>query len=1236
MKKVLKWAGYVALAIAIFLLAVFLNRESLSYYTLRKGAQFYAGRADIALAFGRVGGNIFSETTLENISIRPVDGQPQTYHFKAQSISCTYNIWDLKEGYELFLHGLSCTTDAPEFAYEFRVATSAEQPAEEPARFLVPAMLPALDLKNGTVVLTNEEWDILVRGINANLRSAAAAHELQLEVESFRFNQEGMARTDTGFVSLLHYGEEKLSIDSLRIGEEQISATGFIDLSRMDTGYFEFAADMAFTESQLGLKGSLANRLLQVDVGTESFDVGELQKRLGGLGWDISGKIRGKADLAVNLATLEDPAGSFAVNVIAAQLRGVNVETLAAAGSFDSDYFRISTAEANTPGNHVLVRDVSVSMPLLLAGKVLPIIGGSKAEFAVDVADFATLLQLIKADADLLPEVVSPNSLTMTGSLEKGALYLEAAKAVASYASIVIDRGIIPIPATAEAFESVPVNIAARFESRNLGELAGLLGDIPLQGQAAAEISVAGSIREPKARIDLSGEYLGFKEMQLGGLSLQGDVQLSQEKLGAIKAIKFEIIEMTQENESGILALLSPIAGTWQDDTFSMDGAFKLDGKGEIFTGISRSPGKEIAVEISTRNLDSDGWLRNFIDARYFFHGADIEAVLKGVPESTQMQVSGTVSEAGGTNVPFPLTGSFGLQYSSKGIEISEFTWKSLERNQLTLAGHLPYDPMADEPFLDGEMSLKGHIDFPALEDIGVFLEPWGIGTGSVALDFDVSGSWDRPEGHVHFQAEGIEPPGTLKQYMDSAVVLSCDIAALGGSIVLQAASLDSSAYTAQATGSWKHGISVKELLQNRRAELKGEVKADATMKLKDLNFLRTRLPWLRRLEGDMQGELHLAGPVTRPALKGSFSLKDGEASHTFNFPMLSAVNLKGDFDEQSITIKDMQAEVGGSPVSLQGKISKEKDTVDVNLHADGKNVLLFRNNDMRMRGDVQLDVSGPLERLVIKGTTGLTGGYYTKNFDFLGMIGSSSVPVSEGVNFLFSFQDPPLRDAVLDIRITTIEPFRIRNNLIRGVLRPELTLKGTGELPFLVGAVYIDPSRVVLPSGRLQVQSGLLRFLEGEPDRPQFDLLAQSKILGYDINVVISGTIDDPVITLSSSPSLPNDELLLLLLTGQPPKEDAAGGAKGRGTTNVMVYLGRDFLNKWLEDESGASDESILDRFELDYGRNITKSGEQTVEATFRLSEYTAGTGKIYYLSGEKDKYDAYNYGFRLVFRFE
>ncbi len=245
---------------------------------------------------------------------------------------------------------------------------------------------------------------------------------------------------------------------------------------------------------------------------------------------------------------------------------------------------------------------------------------------------------------------------------------------------------------------------------------------------------------------------------------------------------------------------------------------------------------------------------------------------------------------------------------------------------------------MAPKPSLT-EKWPNGHIDFSALEDIGWLLEPWGIGKGRAVLDMEIAGLWNQPLGLLQFQAEGIELSETLKKYMDSPVNIRGDIAAQGDTIVLQSANLETAAYGVQATGSWQHGLTVNELLKKDKIELQGDVTGDATVQLKDLNFLRKNLPWLRRLEGDMQGKLHVSGPVKDPAVTGSFSLMNGEISHSFNFPTLSAVNLLGDFDKNSITIKNMQAEVGGSLVNLQGSISKEKDAVHVNLHVDGKNV---------------------------------------------------------------------------------------------------------------------------------------------------------------------------------------------------------------------------------------------------------------------------------------------------------
>jgi len=1235
MRKASKWAGYIFLPIAIIFFIVLLNWEAISYLTIRKVVQFYAGRADIALEVGRISGRPFSETTFENLSIRPADGQPQIYHFKAQFIACTYNIRDLKKGYESFLQGLMCRADNPVFSYDFRAAQWDDQAGGEAAPFFIPATLPLLELQNGSVILSDSAWSAEISNLTGKLSSAPAGHELQLEVGTFKFFQDDLTKIDTGFSTLLLYSDERLTIDSFVVGAEEISATGSIDLPRVDKDYISLGADLSFAGNLLNVSGRLDKQFLKLHAATGNFDIGELQKRLGGAGWDFSGKIKGAADLTVNLKSEYDIEGAVTFGVQNGQVHGVGIDTLSLTGRFDDKSIAISSAEAGTPGNHVVVSDLSVPTELLLGGDILAIIGGTRAAFKADLKDVQTLLQLFKAEDKVIPRV-RPDLLTLSGYFENGALYLDDARALKADSSLVVDRAVIPIPATKQAFELVRIDLGARFQSSNLLEIAGLSGDIPVSGQISADMGITGSMKDIKASVSLSGEDLSIKDLQIGPLAMQAEVQLVQEKPGTIKSIHFDIIEMTQTNASGTLAMVSPATGGWQDDSFSMHANLQVDGKGDISIGINRLPEKDITLEIATGNLDSDGWLGIFIDNRYFFHGADTESVVRGLPGNPQVQLTGSIARAGGTGVPFPMAGSFGLHYSSKGIEISEFTWKSHERNQLIVTGYLPYDPLAPKPFLDEEMALNGHIDFSALEDIGWLLEPWGIGKGSAVLDMEIAGPWNQPLGRIQFEAEGIELSETLKKYMDSPLNIRGDISAQGDTIVLQSANFETAAYEVQATGSWQHGLSVNELLKKDKVALKGDVTGDATVQLKDLNFLRKNLPWLRRLEGDMQGELHVSGPVADPAITGSFSFRDGEISHSFNFPMLSAVNLLGDFDKNSITIKNMQSEVGGSPVNLRGRVSKEKDAVDVNLHIDGKNVLLLRNNDMRVRGDVQLDVAGPLKRLVIKGTTGLTGGYYTKNFDFLSMVGSSSAPVSEGVSFLFSFPDPPLRDAVFDIEITTIEPFKIRNNLVRGVLRPELTLKGTGELPFLIGTVYIDPSRILLPSGRLQVQSGLLRFLEEEPDRPQLVLLAQSKVLGYDINVVTRGPLDDPEISLSSSPALPNDDLLLLLLTGQPPKQDVAGGAKGSGTTNVMVYLGKDFLNKWLEDESSASDESILDRFMLDFGRGVTKSGDQTVEAAFRLSEQESGKRKVYYLSGEKDRYDAYNYGLKLVFRFE
>ncbi|KPK29938.1 MAG: hypothetical protein AMK70_14985 [Nitrospira bacterium SG8_35_1] len=206
MNKMIKWAGFVFLPIAIFILAVFLNRETVGYFIVQRVAQFYAGKADIDLGFGRISGNLFSETTVARLSVRPGDGQPQAYHFKALSITCTYDLWDLKKGYELFLEGLSCRVNTPEFVQDFSISIPEEEAETELKTFLLPAGLPRLDVDNGSIILINPGWDVEIRQINGRLQSSAAAiHELQLAAEDFRFSRQGEIK------KLIHLLKQRLT-----------------------------------------------------------------------------------------------------------------------------------------------------------------------------------------------------------------------------------------------------------------------------------------------------------------------------------------------------------------------------------------------------------------------------------------------------------------------------------------------------------------------------------------------------------------------------------------------------------------------------------------------------------------------------------------------------------------------------------------------------------------------------------------------------------------------------------------------------------------------------------------------------------------------------------------------------------------------------------------------------------------------------------------------------------------
>jgi translocation and assembly module TamB len=132
---------------------------------------------------------------------------------------------------------------------------------------------------------------------------------------------------------------------------------------------------------------------------------------------------------------------------------------------------------------------------------------------------------------------------------------------------------------------------------------------------------------------------------------------------------------------------------------------------------------------------------------------------------------------------------------------------------------------------------------------------------------------------------------------------------------------------------------------------------------------------------------------------------------------------------------------------------------------------------------------------------------------------------------------------------------------------------------------------------------------------------------------MTVAGPYDAPVISLTSAPPLPREDLLLLLLAGRSPAL-RGGRQPAKLGMNVAVYLGRNFLTNLFGATSERSGGDVLDRFQVEIGRQVSRSGEATVDADFLLAKGLFGKDDVLSLTSGKDVYDDYNLGLRLVFR--
>lgn len=174
------------------------------------------------------------------------------------------------------------------------------------------------------------------------------------------------------------------------------------------------------------------------------------------------------------------------------------------------------------------------------------------------------------------------------------------------------------------------------------------------------------------------------------------------------------------------------------------------------------------------------------------------------------------------------------------------------------------------------------------------------------------------------------------------------------------------------------------------------------------------------------------------------------------------------------------------------------------------------------------------------------------------------------------------------------------------------------GRQPRVEGTVRVAEGAFEAFGAELAIERGIINF-QGPMDNPNINILAMRRKQEVAAGVQVTGTANNPRVTLVSEPDVPEDQKLSWLVFGNAGSGDGQGAAQtaARGAANALVNqlvegsniasnLGLDEISLGTSASGGqlvTLGKAITDKLSLGYRQGIT-SAESAVELTYLLTQ--------------------------------
>ncbi|TMP96448.1 MAG: hypothetical protein E6L09_15005, partial [Verrucomicrobia bacterium] len=305
---------------------------------------------------------------------------------------------------------------------------------------------------------------------------------------------------------------------------------------------------------------------------------------------------------------------------------------------------------------------------------------------------------------------------------------------------------------------------------------------------------------------------------------------------------------------------------------------------------------------------------------------------------------------------------------------------------------------------------------------------------------------------------------------------------------------------------------------------------------------------------------LRVGGTFEKALMIGTAEVAGASVSVLVGDQRIMLSNLDGSiiFNADQAQIERFNGTLGGGKVTASGGAviaGPARGRFILSIH--GANVTLNYPQDFRSTVDANLDLSGDLKSQFITGNVYVRRTEYTKDIRLEELINRRPQPsIEEGGQFKFALT------ANFDkLYVEGRNALVMHNNLGDVVASVSLRLDGPVTDPIVQGRITATRGTLNFRNAPYELTRGLVEFPARFGADPIINIEGQSVIRGYRVTALLEGPLSHPTTNVSSEPSLPQGDVVSLVLNGTLSSSDTSTSVLAQSGLGTAASLLTDAL---------------------------------------------------------------------------